>query len=173
MSNTTSRSSVVGTDRLLGSGFFRAKIVQESLIRSGPVPYTIVRATQFFEFVERIAAGATEGDTVRLSPALIQPMAADDVAAAVAKAAVGTPLNDIAEVAGPEKFGLDDLVRLALKTTGDDRQVITDADAPYFGWVRLDERTLIPGADAALGATRFEDWLSTGDAHPQPADVTS
>lgn len=152
--------SVVGTDRLLASGFFRAKIVQESLIRTGVVPYTIVRATQFFEFVASIAESATDGDVVRLPPALIQPMAADDVAAAVGRVAVGSPVNGIVEVAGPETFRLDELVRLAFRERSDPRQVVTDPTARYFGWTELEERTLVPASGATLGSLRFEDWLA-------------
>jgi uncharacterized protein YbjT (DUF2867 family) len=150
--------SVVGTDRLAESGYFRAKAVQERLIQQSPVPYSIVHATQFFEFIEGIADGATEGDTVRLAPVLIQPMAADDVAHAVASVSVGAPLNGIVEVAGPEQFHLDDLVRRKLSVRGDPREVVPDPRARYFG-AALDERTLLPGDDAALGEIRFVDWL--------------
>ena len=151
--------SVVGTSRLPDSGYFRAKFEQEQLIRDFPIPYSIVHATQFFEFVERIAAGATEGDKVRLSPALIQPIAADDVAAAVGRVAVGAPLNGVVEVAGPDQFGLDDLVRRGLKARQDPREVIADPDARYFGAL-LGERTLLPSAGARLAETHFEDWLA-------------
>jgi uncharacterized protein YbjT (DUF2867 family) len=151
--------SVVGTERLLDSGYFRAKIAQEGLIKAGPIPYSIVHATQFFEFVKSIADAATTGNVVRLSPALIQPMAADDVASAVARVAVGGPVNGIVEVAGPDQFTLDGLIRLGLKAKGDPREVISDPEARYFG-VKLDERTLLPGAGATIGATHFEDWLT-------------
>jgi uncharacterized protein YbjT (DUF2867 family) len=151
--------SVVGTERLLDSGYFRAKIAQEELIKAGPIPYSIVHATQFFEFVKSIADAATTGNVVRLSPALIQPMAADDVASAVARVAVGGPVNGIVEVAGPDQFTLDGLIRLGLKAKGDPREVISDPEARYFG-VKLDERTLLPGAGATIGATHFEDWLT-------------
>ena len=151
--------SVVGTERLPESGYFRAKIAQEKLIKDSSIPYSIVRATQFFEFVESIADGATDGDTVRLAPVLIQPMAADDVASAVGRVAVGSPVNGIVEVAGPEQFRLDELVRRGLSARDDPREVIADPHARYFG-AELSERTLVPGDDALLGETRFDDWLS-------------
>jgi uncharacterized protein YbjT (DUF2867 family) len=151
--------SVVGTERLQESGYFRAKIAQEALIKAGPIPYSIIHATQFFEFVKSIADGATKGNVVRLSPALIQPMAADDVATAVARTAVGAPVNGVVEVAGPEQFGLDELIRKALAAKSDPREVISDPQARYFGAL-LEERTLLPSAGATLFATRFEDWLA-------------
>jgi uncharacterized protein YbjT (DUF2867 family) len=150
--------SVVGTERLSESGYFRAKIVQERLIRDSSIPYSIVHATQFFEFVKSIAAGATDGDTVRLAPVLIQPMAADDVAEAVGRVAVDSPVNGIVEVAGPEQFRLDELIRQGLSAANDPREVIADPHARYFG-AELSERMLVPGDDARLGGTRFEDWL--------------
>jgi uncharacterized protein YbjT (DUF2867 family) len=150
--------SVVGTQRLAASGYFRAKIAQENLITSSPIPYSIVHATQFFEFVNSIAQAATDGDTVRLAHVLIQPMAADDVAAAVGKVSAGAPLNGILEIAGPEQFRLDEFVRRGLSARNDARQVVADEHAPYFG-AELGERTLVPGDGAQLGATRFEDWL--------------
>ena len=151
--------SVVGSERMLESGYFRAKIAQEKLIKSSSIPYSIVRATQFFEFIKGIADISTEGNTVRLPPALIQPMAAEDVAAAIAKVAVGTPLMGTVEVAGPEKFRLYELVQRCLAARKDPRQVVADPQARYYG-IKLSETTLIPGADAQLGETRFEDWLS-------------
>jgi uncharacterized protein YbjT (DUF2867 family) len=151
--------SVVGTERLLESGYFRAKAAQEELVKAGPVPYTIVRATQFFEFIGRIADSGTNGDTVRLSPALVQPEAADDVASTLADVAVGAPLNDTVELAGPEAFPLDELARRLLDANNDPRHVTADVHARYFG-VELDERTLTPGDDARIAPTRFEDWLS-------------
>jgi uncharacterized protein YbjT (DUF2867 family) len=151
--------SVVGTDRLTESGYFRGKIAQETLIEGSPIPYSIVHATQFFEFVKSIADAATDGDTVRLAPVLIQPMAADDVAAAVGRTAVGPPVNGIVEVAGPEQFRLDEFIRHGLEAREDSREVIADPDARYFG-ARLDERTLVPDGDASLAETRFEDWLN-------------
>jgi len=150
--------SVVGTERRSESGYFRAKIAQEKLISEGPIPYSIVHATQFFEFIKSIAAAATDGDTVRLPPALFQPMAADDVAAAVGRVAVGTPVDGIVEVAGPEQFRLDELIRRRLAAIGDPREVVTDPNASYFG-ITPDERTLMPGPDALIGETRLEDWL--------------
>lgn len=151
--------SVVGTDRLSESGYFRAKIAQEKLIKSSSIPYSIVHATQFFEFIKRIADGSMEGNTVRLAPVLIQPMASEDVASAVGRVAIGAPVNGIVEVAGPEKFRLDELIRHFLSKHDDPREVITDPHARYFG-AELGERTLVPGDDARLAETRFDDWLS-------------
>jgi len=151
--------SVVGTERLSESGYFRAKIAQEKLIRKSSIPYSIVHATQFFEFIKRIADDATDGDTVRLSPVLIQPMAAEDVASAVARISIGSPVNGIVEVAGPQQFRLDELIRRFLSERDDPREVITDPHARYSG-AELGERTLVPGDDARLGETRFDDWLS-------------
>jgi uncharacterized protein YbjT (DUF2867 family) len=151
--------SVVGTDRLTESGYFRGKIAQEKLIEGSPIPYSIVHATQFFEFVKSIADAATDGDTVRLAPVLIQPMAAEDVAAAVGRTAVGPPVNGIVEVAGPEQFRLDEFIRRGLEARDDPRDVIADPDARYFG-ARLDERTLVPDGDPSLAETHFEDWLN-------------
>jgi uncharacterized protein YbjT (DUF2867 family) len=150
--------SVVGTDRLLASGYFRAKNAQEQLISEAAVPFSIVRATQFFEFVGRIADSATDGDTVRISSARIQPMAADDVATAVARTAAGQPVGGILEVGGPDRYPLDDLVRARLRASNDTRRVITDPQSRYFGVV-LDDHTLVPGPDATVFPTRFEDWL--------------
>jgi uncharacterized protein YbjT (DUF2867 family) len=149
--------SVVGTERLSESGYFRAKIAQEKLIRRSSIPYSIVHATQFFEFLERIADDATDGNTVRLAPVLIQPMAAEDVASAVGRISVGSPVNGIVEVAGPQQFPLDKLIRLLLSERNDPRQVITDPHARYFG-AELGERTLVPGDDARLAETRLDDW---------------
>ena len=151
--------SVVGTDRLQESGYFRAKLAQEKLIQSASIPYSIVHATQFFEFIKQIAESATDGDTVRLPPALFQPMAADDVAAAVGRTAVGSPVNGIVEVAGPEQFRLDELIRGVLTSRNDPRKVVTDPQATYFG-IKPGERTLMPGGDAQLGATHFRDWVA-------------
>ena len=150
--------SVVGTERLLASGFFRAKMAQENLIKGSSIPYSIVRATQFFEFVQGIADFSTDGNTVRLPPALIQPMAADDVASAVGRIAMGPPVNGTVEIGGPEKFRLDELVRRALAARKDPREVVADPHARYYG-IELSERTLLPGDDARLGETRFETWL--------------
>lgn len=150
--------SVVGTDRLMESGYMRAKIAQENLIRESSIPYSIVHATQFFEFVMGIADAATDGDSVRLAPVLVQPMAADDVATAMEQIAIGAPRNGIVELGGPEQFRLDELMRHSLKERHDPREVVTDVHAPYFGAL-LSERTLVPGDGALLGSTRFEDWL--------------
>ena len=150
--------SVVGTERLTESGYFRAKLAQEELIAGSSMPYSIVRATQFFEFMERIAGDATEGNTVRLPPALIQPMAADDVAAAVGRAAVAAPLNAMVEVGGPEQFRLDELIRGVLARRSDPREVVADPQARYFG-INPTERVLLPGPDATLAPTRFSDWF--------------
>jgi uncharacterized protein YbjT (DUF2867 family) len=151
--------SVVGTERLTESGYFRAKIAQEALVRSAQVPYSIVHATQFFEFVKSIAGAATTGDTVRVAPVLIQPMAADDVARAVFDIAVGAPVNGIVEIAGPEQVRLDALIQRDLGAHNDPRKVVADPHARYFG-AELGERTLVPAGEARLGKIRFEDWLS-------------
>jgi uncharacterized protein YbjT (DUF2867 family) len=150
--------SVVGTERLTESGYFRAKLAQEKLIEGSSIPYSIVRATQFYEFMKRIAEDATDGSTVRLPPALIQPMAADDVANAVGRVSVGAPLNAMVEVAGPEQFRLDELIRGVLTTRNDPREVVTDPQARYFG-INPREDALLPGPDARLAETRFSDWL--------------
>jgi len=163
--------SVVGTDRLLASGYFRAKMAQEELIKASPIPYTIVRATQFFEFVGGIAQFATEGQTVRLPPVLMQPIAADDVAAVMADVALAKPLNGTVELAGPELIRQDDLVRQFQKATGDARAVITDPKALYYG-VAVNDQSLTPGDRPRLGPTRFKDWLSRSakpSAAPAPA----
>jgi uncharacterized protein YbjT (DUF2867 family) len=151
--------SIVGADELPDSGYLRAKVAQEQLITASSMPYSIVRATQFFEFVGSIGDAATEGDTVRVSSMLFQPMAADDVASAVGKVAVGAPLNATIEIGGPEAFPLDELVRRDLTAHGDPRRVVGDPHAPYFG-TELAERSLVPGPDAHLSATRFDDWLA-------------
>jgi uncharacterized protein YbjT (DUF2867 family) len=150
--------SIVGTERLTESGYFRAKLAQEQLIKSSSIPYSIVRATQFYEFLNSIAADVTDGNTIRLPPALIQPIAADDVASALGQISVGSPLNGIIEIAGPDQFRLDELIRERISTIGDPREVITDPDAAYFG-VAPGERTLLPGDDAHIARNRFEDWL--------------
>ena len=151
--------SVVGTDRLLASGYFRAKMAQEKLIQAGPIPYTIVRATQFFEFVGGIAKEATEGQTVRLPSALMRPIAADDVAAAMADVALAKPLNGMLELAGPEPIRQDELVRQFLNATGDPRKVTADPNALYYG-LKVNDQSLTPGPNPRLGPTRFQDWLS-------------
>ncbi|MET0686184.1 MAG: SDR family oxidoreductase [Solirubrobacteraceae bacterium] len=152
--------SVVGTERLADKGYFHAKRVQEQLIEASPIPYSIVHATQFFEFLKSIAALATDGDTVRLPPVQFQPMAAEDVAKAVARVSVGPPLNGIVDVAGPERFRMDELVREALQARDDPRQVVADPEARYYASYRVDDRTLVPAGDAILGEIRFRDWLA-------------
>lgn len=154
--------SVVGTERLLSSGYFRAKMAQENLIKASPIPFTIVRATQFFEFVGGIAQSATEGQTVRLPGALFQPMASSDVAAFVAEAAVAKPVNGTVEVAGPDPIGIDNAVRTYLRANHDSRTVTTDANATYFG-VAVNDQSLTPGSHPRLGPTHFEDWLKTAN----------
>ena len=151
--------SVVGTDQLSESGYFRAKIAQEKLIKESSIPYSIVRATQFFEFVKGIADISTDGNMVRVAPVLFQPMAADDVASGVGKVAVGPPVNGIVEIGGPEQFRMDELVRRRLAALKDSREVIPDPKALYSG-AKISERTLVPAPNARLGETRFEAWLS-------------
>jgi uncharacterized protein YbjT (DUF2867 family) len=156
--------SVVGTNRLQGSGYFRAKMAQETLIKAAPIAYTIVHATQFFEFIGKIADASTAGGEVRLPPVLIQPMAADDVATAVAKVAAGAPVNGTIEVGGPEQFRMDDLVRKVLSTRDDPRSVVADPHARYWGIDNMEERALVPGDDARLSETRLQDWLNEAAA---------
>jgi uncharacterized protein YbjT (DUF2867 family) len=155
--------SIVGSERFTESGYIRAKIAQEKLIKDSSIPYSIVRATQFFEFVKGIADSATDGDTVRLPPVLIQPIAAEEVAGAVGGVAEGAPLNGTVEVAGPEQLRFDEFVRRALVAYHDPREVIADAGARYFGEA-LGERTLVAGDDARLATTRFDDWLTRSAA---------
>jgi uncharacterized protein YbjT (DUF2867 family) len=179
--------SVVGTDRLAERrpsdaektvrGYFRAKLAQEKLISGSPIPFSIVHATQFFEFVKNIADASSDGTTIRLAPVLIQPMAAEDVAAGVARVAVGAPVNGTVEVAGPQEFRLDEFIRQGLRAYNDPREVIADAGAGYFG-IEVDERTLLPGKDARLGETRFESWLTPSakpatSAHSQDTMVAA
>jgi uncharacterized protein YbjT (DUF2867 family) len=157
--------SVVGTDRLTGSGpgslsgYFRAKMAQENLIKASGLPFTIVHATQFFEFAKNIAQSATDGSAIRLSAVLMQPMVSDDVAAAVADVALGEPMNGMVEVAGPDQIRQDEIVRQFLTATGDTRKVITDANAGYFG-IAVNDESLVPGANPRLGKVHFKDWLS-------------
>ena len=151
--------SVVGTDRMTDSGYMRAKIAQEKLIEASSIPYSIVHATQFFEFMKGIADGGTTGDTVRLPPVLIQPIAAEDLANAVTQVAVGRPVNGIVEVAGPEQFRLNEIVGRYLEARDDPRSVIADLNARYYG-AKLGERTLVPDNIATVGEIKFEDWLS-------------
>ena len=161
--------SVVGTDRLLGSGpgslsgYFRAKMAQENRIKASGIPFTIVRATQFFEFTNGIAQSGTDGSTIRLSPILMQPMAADDVAAAVADVALAQPTNGMVEVAGPDQIRQDELVRQFLSATGDARKVVTDDHARYFG-IEVNDQSLVPGANPRLGTIRFQNWLKRSTA---------
>jgi uncharacterized protein YbjT (DUF2867 family) len=159
--------SVVGTERLLSSGYFRAKMAQETLIKKSKVPYTIVRATQFFEFVGGIAQSGTrsDGKTVHASPAYIQPIGSDDVAAAMADHAVAAPINGTVEIAGPERLRLVDLIRQFLSATKDARTVVEDANADYFG-APLSDATLVPERNARLGSTRFAEWIAASQAHP-------
>jgi uncharacterized protein YbjT (DUF2867 family) len=151
--------SVVGTERLLASGYFRAKMAQEDLIKASKIPHTIVRATQFFEFVNGMAQSATDGQTVRLPPALMQPIVSDDVAAALADVAINAPVKGMIELAGPELIRQDELVRRFLSAKQDARQVVTDVHARYFG-IELNDQSLTPGDNPRIGPTRFEDWLS-------------
>jgi len=150
--------SIVGCDGLPDSGYMRAKVAQEKLIEESSIPYSIVRATQFFEFVNRIADAATEGNTVRVPPVRFQPLAAEDVASAVARVALAAPLNGMVEVGGPEQFRFDELIRLGLSGRNDPREVIADPHARYFG-TQLSEYSLVPASDALVGETRFADWL--------------
>jgi uncharacterized protein YbjT (DUF2867 family) len=150
--------SVVGSDRLPDSGYLRAKLAQEEVIEASSIAYSIVRSTQFFEFVESISAAAAEGDTVRVPSASIQPVAADDAARAVARIAVGTPVSGIVEVGGPKPYRFDELIRHDLSARNDPRQVVADPEARYFG-ATLTNDSLLPGENAQLGETRFEDWL--------------
>src|SRR5438874_4660022 len=164
--------SVVGTDQLSESGYFRAKIAQEKLIENSTIPYSIVHATQFFEFLKGLADISSDGNNVRLPHVLFQPMAADDVASALAKIAVGPPANGTVEIAGPEQFRVDDLVRRRLVSLKDSREVIADPNALYSG-ARISEKTLVPGKNAQLGATRFEAWLASPAAQiPGPNQKT-
>jgi uncharacterized protein YbjT (DUF2867 family) len=151
--------SVVGTDQLSESGYFRAKIAQEKLIKSSSIPYSIVHATQFFEFLKGLADISSDGNKVHLPPVLFQPMAADDVASAVGKVALGQPIRGTIEIGGPEEFRMDDLVRRRLAALKDPREVIADPKALYSG-AKVNERTLVPGNNALLGKTRFETWLN-------------
>jgi len=160
--------SVVGCDRVPESGYLRAKVAQEKLIKNSRIPYSIVRATQFFEFFKRIADEATDGKRVRIPPVLFQPIAAADVANAVAKVAEGAPLNGVVEVEGPQQFRFDEFIRLGLSARHDDREVVADPHARYFG-SELGERMLVPAADAKLGEIRFKDWLGQSATPAAPA----
>jgi uncharacterized protein YbjT (DUF2867 family) len=167
--------SVVGADRLAEGEYFRAKLAQERLVRASPIPYSIVRATQFFESMTRIAAPATDGDEIRLPPVFMQPIALDDVATAVARIAVGPAVNGIVEIAGPGPFRLDELVRRVLKEGNDSRDLITDTRGRYFG-ATVHQRTLLPGADVLVGETRIQDrfaQLAVANGSPTGADVAN
>jgi uncharacterized protein YbjT (DUF2867 family) len=160
--------SVVGCDRVPGSGYLRAKVAQEQLIRNSSIPYSIVRSTQFFEFVKRIADEATVENTVRIPPVQFQPIAAEDVAKAVGRVAVSAPVNGIVEIAGPQQFRFDEFIRLGLSARRDPREVVADPHARYFG-AEVGERVLVPETDARLGEIRFEDWLAQSAVPPVPA----
>jgi len=151
--------SVVGTERMLEGGYFRAKIAQENLIKASSIPYSIVRATQFYEFFKGIADFSTDGNKVHLPHVLFQPMAADDVATGVGRVAVSPPVKGMVEIGGPERSHLDDFIRRGLAARKDPREVVTDPQAGYYG-IKVTERTLIPGDDAKLGTIRFEDWFT-------------
>jgi uncharacterized protein YbjT (DUF2867 family) len=154
--------SIVGTDRLQDSDYFRAKMAQENLVRQSGIPYTIVHSTQFFEFIGAIARSGMQGETIRMSPAFVQPVASDDVVAAMADIIVGKPVNGIIEVTGPEKFRLDELVRKYLAVMEDEHEVITDIHALYFG-VELNDRSLVPGENSRIGTVCYKDWISQPD----------
>ena len=151
--------SVVGTDRLLQSGYFRGKMAQEKLILASGIPYTIVHSTQFFEFLGGIAKSGADGESVRLSPAWVQPIASDDVAAALADVVLAEPANGVVEVAGPQRVRLSEMMQRYLDSRHDPRKVVADAHARYFG-AELDDRSLVPGANPRIAPTRFEDWLN-------------
>jgi uncharacterized protein YbjT (DUF2867 family) len=151
---------------MLESGFFRAKLAQEHLIKTSPTPYSIVRATQFFEFIQKIADLSTDGNKVRLPPVLFQPMAAEDVAGVLAGIAKSSPANSTLEIGGPEQFHLDEVIRRDLAARNDLREVVTDPNGRYYG-IAVSERTLVPNADARLGQTRFQDWLQAAKAAPK------
>jgi uncharacterized protein YbjT (DUF2867 family) len=160
--------SIVGSERLPGNGYFRAKVAQENLVKASTIPYTILRATQFFEFVGGIAQHSSVGGEIRMSPALVQPIASADVAAALAEVAIAPPVNGTLEVAGPEAMPLDELVRRFLQGTGDARNVVPDVHARYFGGI-LSDQTLTPGDNARICPTRFEDWLGQFSGKGVPA----
>jgi len=156
--------SVVGADRLQETPYIRAKLEREKLIKRSGIPYSIVHATQFFEFWQGIADEATDGNKVRVPPVFIQPIAADDVAASVAKVATGKPLNGVVDVAGPQRFHFDEFIRQGLLARNDPREVVADPNARYFD-AKLGELTLVASGDARIGQVRFEDWLSSAMSH--------
>jgi uncharacterized protein YbjT (DUF2867 family) len=160
--------SVVGTDRLQDSGYFRAKLAQEQLIRSSPIPYSLVHATQFFEFLRAIADFSTDGNDVRLPHVQFQPMAAEDVASALVEVALGEPANGLIEIGGPDRFMLDEAIRKVLEFDREPRQVVADPDAPYFG-VAVSDLTLVPGPNARLGPTKLDWWLTHVPPPPKVA----
>lgn len=160
--------SIVGTDRVPDSGYLRAKVAQENLIKQSGIPYSILRSTQFFEFIPRIAQATPDG-RLRVSSALFQPILSSDVAAALADVTTGAPLNSTVEVGGPDRYRIDDLVRRVLRANGDQREVVTDAHARYFG-AELNDRSLVPGPDARIGSVRLEDWLLS--SAPRPSTQT-
>jgi len=166
--------SIVGSERLPESGYLRAKVAQEKLIKEGSIPYSIIHSTQFFEFVKRIADEATTGNSVHLPPVLFQPIASDDVVSALFDVATRSPLNGAIEIAGPEAFRFDELIRLRLRALNDAREVVADPQARYFG-TELSERSIVPGDNAQLGKTRFQDWLSSSASQlpPQPQPPTA
>jgi uncharacterized protein YbjT (DUF2867 family) len=151
--------SVVGTERLCESGYMRAKFAQEQLIKENSIPYSIVHATQFFESIQKLAGLDTIGATVHAPPVLVQPIAGDDVASMLCSVSIGVPLNATIEVAGPEQFRAEELARRRLMARHDSREVVVDPEARFFG-AKVDERSLLPGADARLATTRFDDWLA-------------
>src|ERR671922_1308664 len=155
--------SIVGTDRTPDNGYFRAKVAQEKLIETSDIPYTIIRSTQFLEFLGRIAASSADGNMVKLSPGLFQPIAADDVAAIVAEVALAAPRNGIVEIAGPERAPFSEIVARYLKAVGDRREVVRDPEARYFGG-RVEERSLVPLGEARLGRIGFDEWLTRAKA---------
>lgn len=161
--------SVVGTDRLQESGYFRAKLAQEQLIKDSPIPYTLIRATQFFEFIRAIAQFSTDGDTVRLPPVQFQPMAADDVASAIVEVVLAEPVNGMIEIGGPDLFTLDGAIRQVLEFDNDPHKVVTDPGSTYFG-IKVTERSLVPDAGARLGPTRLDWWLTHVPAPPTVAN---
>jgi uncharacterized protein YbjT (DUF2867 family) len=166
--------SIVGSDGLPESGYLRAQVAQEKLIKEGAIPYSIIHSTQFFEFVKRIADEATTGNSVRLPPVLFQPIASDDVVSALYEVTTGSPLNGAIEIAGPEVFRFDELIRQQLRALNDSREVVADPQARYFG-TELSERSIVPGDSAQLGESRFEDWLSrsTTQVPPTPQRATA
>jgi uncharacterized protein YbjT (DUF2867 family) len=164
--------SVVGTDRMAESAYMRAKIAQEKLIRESPIPYSIVHATQFFEFAKGIADASTIDDKVRVPPVLIQPMAAEEVSTAVARIATGSPVNGIIEIAGPERFRMDEFIRQGLVARNDPREVVVDPDARYYG-AQLDEKTLVADDDAQLGEIRFKEWLAQSTSQTPHANTAT